>query len=447
MVRGWRTSAMLTAMSYHREHWKKWAGLVAEVVPGVREAVTLYDDVERTTRPAMPYRRGGHPVVAPVPWQYPGPPPDERRTAHTLWRLGALLPVPTDAPGAVDRMNEVDALLRAIPPAELDVVLARLGPAGRTALDALVLAVESDDGDWTFCRVQGFYNHLLESVGPYVVSLVGADMPGCQPSMDEVWPGGDEGWLIPAGPFTVFDQRSYRTDDGYRVEGSVAPMAWQDVLQGLVGDCWYLTSLQAVTRAEPGFLPRHIRRNPNGTVSVLLYHRADDDDGAPCPVTVAPDLPVRNGVLVGASGHVKDPAYAELWPAYHEKAFAQWSGGYHQIEGGYARDAFQYVTGRRVRHLDPTSPYLAVQADDLMRSGHAVAVGTRGGSDRDRLLDGRLVAGHEYFVKATDRAAGRICLGNPWGDAATRQEWECWLGMAETADVLDEAVAVHCLLR
>ncbi len=172
---------------------------------------------------------------------------------------------------------------------------------------------------------------------------------------------------------------------------------------------------------------------------MLLY---DEDDRHPCPVTVTPDLPVSGGVLVGATGHTKDPAYAEMWPAYYEKAYAQQCAGYAAIEGGWARRAFPIITGREPVRLPTDSRDLPWRIDGHLRSGHAVAVGTRGGSDRDTVLGGRLVCGHEYFVKEVDTRAGRICLGNPWGDAASKTKWEVWLSLDEALTHLNEATAV-----
>lgn len=429
-------------MSYHRGHWKKWANLVGDVVPEVRTAMSVYGTVEELARPTMPYVRRGHPLIEMTPWQFPGPPADQWRVADVVNRIAALLAVPPTAPDALPRMHAIDGLLRSLPPVELDLAVVRLGPGWLGALGELLIAVEGDDTGWDFCRVQGLINILLENVSPYALGLLGVYLPTCQPSIDSYWEDGeDEGWLLPAGPFVVFDDKSYRADAGYRVEASAAPMAWQDMRQGSVGDCWFLTSAQAVCKANPGFMPQHVRLNANGSVTVRFYHN-DDGNRRPCPITVTPDLPVLDGQLFGAAGHTSDPAYAELWPAYYEKAFAQYRGGYHEIDGGRGWRAFPWITGRPVKQVDPQSPRLAYEIDDRLRRGHAVVVATIGESDRDSTLGGRLTCGHMYFVKDVDPRTGSICLGNPWGDGASRQLWECWLSHAEAVAHLDEVTAV-----
>ncbi|MFD1051719.1 hypothetical protein ACFQ1S_42275, partial [Kibdelosporangium lantanae] len=91
---------------------------------------------------------------------------------------------------------------------------------------------------------------------------------------------------------------------------------------------------------------------------------------------------------------------------------------------------------------DPRSPGLLYEVDNRMRHGQAVAAGTTGESDSDSVLGGRLVSAHEYFVKEVDLATGRMCLGNPWGDGATKQKWECWLTHHEVVRYVDEVTAV-----
>ena len=78
-----------------------------------------------------------------------------------------------------------------------------------------------------------------------------------------------------------------------------------------------------------------------------------------------------------------------------------------------------------------------------LQRGQAIGVGTVGESDTETILGGRLVANHEYFVKDIDLNTGRLCLGNPWGDVATKQLWECWLSHNEVRECLFEITAVN----
>jgi hypothetical protein len=427
-------------VSYHRDHWKKWAYAVGEFVPGVYEAVVVVGEAERLARPQMAYQNGGHPLIAQGAWQFPGPPANMMRVNDFVQRIGGALAVAAGAPGAGGRADMVEQLLHSVPPAELDAIIRTIGPAGIGALNLLVSAAEQA-GAWTFYHTQDFINFLLENVSPYLLGLLGVHLGLCQPTIEEPWEeGGQDGWIQPAGPFVVFDDKKYRTDGGYRVEASTAPMAWQDMLQGAVADCWFLTSTQAVVKANPAFMSRHVWANPNGSVSAVFYDR---DTHQPQRMTVAPDLPVRDWKLWGASGHTKDPAYAELWPGYYEKAFAQSRGGYEKINYGWGYEALPLITGRPIESLDPQSPNLAMEIHDRLSRGCAVVSATVGdGSLNTVRLNGRLVGGHAYFVKDVDVQGRRICIGNPWGDNSTRSQWECWLTPAEAWEHLQEVSVV-----
>ncbi|WP_163573724.1 C2 family cysteine protease [Fodinicola feengrottensis] len=426
-------------MNYHRDHWKRWARTVGNV-PEVDVALAAYDGVERLARPKMLYQRGGHPIQPQQPWQFPGPPAVEYRVEAAYRRIAATLIIAPQAPDADGRADAVEDLLYELHAAELDIVLGRLGNRGLDALGRLLLAAEHLERSWDFCRVQALFNLLLERPSPHVASLVGACISATQPGMDGLEDDDVDGWL--GAGRAVRGARRPRVPDRRRLSGG-----GRGGCDGLAGraagpDRRLLVPDQPAGGGEgqPAVVaaPYQAESERYGQC-VLLY---DEDDRHPCPVTVTPDLPVSGGVLVGATGHTKDPAYAEMWPAYYEKAYAQQCAGYAAIEGGWARRAFPIITGREPVRLPTDSRDLPWRIDGHLRSGHAVAVGTRGGSDRDTVLGGRLVCGHEYFVKEVDTRAGRICLGNPWGDAASKTKWEVWLSLDEALTHLNEATAV-----
>lgn len=84
-----------------------------------------------------------------------------------------------------------------------------------------------------------------------------------------------------------------------------------DVSQGALGDCWFISSMMGVANANPELLRDNIKDNGDGTYDVTLY-----DDGKPVVVRVSGDFPANQG----------DPTYAdnnggnrELWaPAVRE---------------------------------------------------------------------------------------------------------------------------------
>jgi len=98
-------------MSYHREHSKKWAGLVGQAVPAVTTALNLYDEVEQATRPYLPCQQGGHPTMPPGPRQFPGPPASAWRAADVFNRVSQILMIPVAAADLVGRMGAPGAVL------------------------------------------------------------------------------------------------------------------------------------------------------------------------------------------------------------------------------------------------------------------------------------------------------------------------------------------------
>ncbi|MFI5363626.1 MAG: C2 family cysteine protease [Elusimicrobiota bacterium] len=115
-------------------------------------------------------------------------------------------------------------------------------------------------------------------------------------------------------------------------------MPWDQVIQGRLGSCFFLSTLAAVAKTHPAFVARAIRREDDGTYAVAF----SSANGRRVVVRVNGRLPVTAaGELYFARG--RDAR--ELRPALFEKAYAELSGGYERINGGEPADAFQALTG------------------------------------------------------------------------------------------------------
>ncbi|WP_274911446.1 C2 family cysteine protease [Streptomyces sp. WZ-12] len=417
-------------MGYHRNNWRQVADLAAPFIPGGRELMSAVDAVhgisDSVGRDRLHYVQGGHPVVE-LPWQPPGPLPNHQRADEIGRQAWNALFADEQRYGARSLLDQVGNLLVPLPPTELDLVIRRFGTQGLDRWDSLA-HVEDEHGrpayDWR--RQQELFTWLLRSVSPYAAMLIGTGMPCSQPDYDAGCDCADHGWVLPEGPFAQVDG-AYVTENWQWVSAATEAMSWQDMDQGRFGTCWLLTSMQAVLQANPQYAPRHLCLEANGTVTVTLY-----DQGSSVALTVVPDLPYGHGGLWGAKGHTADARYAETWPGYFEKAAAQLFGNYPDIaRGGPVDVALATLTGRQVQELDLASPWLAREIADRKARGQALVAATYGTSDRDQIAGGRLAANHAYFIKDADPTGGRICLGNPWGDGATRQMWECWLTLPE----------------
>jgi hypothetical protein len=193
-----------------------------------------------------------------------------------------------------------------------------------------------------------------------------------------------------------------------------------DLRQGDDGDCWFLSSAAAIAERDPNFFQSRILQNANGTYTVTFYN-----NGQPTYVTVDGRLPVDgNGNTVYAH-----PGSTQ-WVAIYEKAYAQYKGGYGNIEGGWGDQGLHDLTGQATQRIDPGDSNLGNIAQ-MLHDGRAVTTGTRKdsgflwwGGDGEYIDGGKLVSGHEYSVQSVDMNAHppTITLLNPWGVNATNSD-------------------------
>ncbi|MCL9797102.1 C2 family cysteine protease, partial [Frankia sp. AgKG'84/4] len=201
-----------------------------------------------------------------------------------------------------------------------------------------------------------------------------------------------------------------------------------DVGQGTVADCYLAAALIGVAHQDPGLITDGLRRNLNGTATVILHPGGGD----PVAVTVTAALPARRVAGTAAAG--PDPVQElamdadnrtgqpELWPALYEKAYARLHGGYPGIGFGSAAAGLRTITGRTVGHRDAADTTVADLAG-LLRRAAAVTVTTR-----SRTRPGGLAAAHAYALLAVDVTAGRVLLRNPWDPppGQTNEQWYPW---------------------
>jgi len=167
-----------------------------------------------------------------------------------------------------------------------------------------------------------------------------------------------------------FGALRYAPISGRPIVAGVAP---GDVIQGNLGDCFFLSSLVALAGTHPEIIERALSANANGTYTVTFH----GPGGRPTSVTVDGTFPenARNEQTFGR-GSTK----SELWPAIFEKAYAQWKGGYSVLDGGgFAKDALRELTGKaaRSRTLSNLSSDAAWKlVADAVRSKQPVVTGT-----------------------------------------------------------------------
>lgn len=192
-----------------------------------------------------------------------------------------------------------------------------------------------------------------------------------------------------------------------------------DPRQNALADCYLLGAMSAVAKQRPEVIERMFKANPDGSYTVTLY----DKKGSklvPHKVTVDADLP-RNDWLGNRYAYSRDTK--ELWPALLEKAFAARAGGYAKIEGGFACDAMEEMTGKksydvslRGEGVTPESAFAEIKAAvDAGKPGVAV---TYGEASNAKYTNSGVFSDHAYTVWGTSEAGGKkyVHLRNPWGD-------------------------------
>lgn len=197
-----------------------------------------------------------------------------------------------------------------------------------------------------------------------------------------------------------------------------------DFGQGMVGNCWFLASIGALTFQD------HILQQ------VVPLEQTFDEDycglfhfrfwrfGRWVDVIVDDKLPTINGRLIFV--HSKDPT--EFWPALLEKAYAKVCGSYSDMNAGTPAEALVDFTGGVHMCVDLSNPPPNLW-DLMLRAGKSKSLmgcGTpQGETSANTVLPNGLVQGHAYTVTGVKQLVSRgtvvnlVRLWNPWG----RGEW------------------------
>jgi Calpain family cysteine protease len=281
-----------------------------------------------------------------------------------------------------------------------------------------------------------FINLTLSAVDPTTLRRLMATMPGMEPDLETHYL--DESWTY-----------SWEDSTGPLWGPSGMPDPLHDINQGGDGDCWFLAGLGAVGIADPSLLQQHVRANPNGTFTVTFFR-----DGQPVEITVTDDLPHGS-----KSGYESTP-YAQAgpggadWVQIYEKAYAEFRGGYSDIDGGWGDWSLSDLTGGDATRQDPGDMSLD-QLSQRLDNGYAVTTGSNESdaawwdfqNHPDRMDHGQVVPLHEYYVESVNTGADppTITILNPWGPNAsapqrvtlTEDEWHTYFGEVSMVQVGD----------
>ncbi|XP_029972828.1 calpain-1 catalytic subunit-like isoform X2 [Salarias fasciatus] len=201
-----------------------------------------------------------------------------------------------------------------------------------------------------------------------------------------------------------------------------------DFGQGLVGNCWFLASIGALTFQNDILghvvpLDQAFDENYCG-----LFHFRFWRFGRWVDVLIDDKLPTINGRLIFV--HSKDPN--EFWPALMEKAYAKVCGSYTDMNAGTPAEAMMDFTGGIHMCVDLSSPphnlwQLMCRAG---KSSTLMGCGTpQGETSANTVMQNGLVQGHAYTVTGVkqlmtrEKTVNLVRLWNPWGKGEWSGAW------------------------
>jgi hypothetical protein len=205
--------------------------------------------------------------------------------------------------------------------------------------------------------------------------------------------------------------------------------AYQDVNQGYLGDCYFLSSLGEIALKDPSAIESMIWSNGNGTYGVRFMV-----DGQPDYVTVNSELPLMGAGYRWANGSTLEFANgnADNWVGLIEKAYAELNaqtGAPHGRELNSASDSYEGITagdasaitlltgqsetGYALNPQDSASALASIMSSlaSSWSAGEEVLMSTPPSSN------GNLVGDHMYMITGVNAATDTFTIRNPWNSA------------------------------
>ena len=201
-------------------------------------------------------------------------------------------------------------------------------------------------------------------------------------------------------------------------QGKIEP---NDIKQGALGDCYFLSSL-SVTSERPErisnlFITQDV--NKEGLFAVKMTK-----NGETIQVLVDSNIPCLNGkpVFSAANGN-------ELWVIILEKAWAKIHGSYERIIGGQAHQTLRDLLGAPSFEHETTEEGMWERILQSDQEDHIMAAGVDNDEEPQKLEQIGLVGGHSYglIAAATVQSRGQdvniVQLRNPWGQFEWQGDW------------------------
>lgn len=183
-----------------------------------------------------------------------------------------------------------------------------------------------------------------------------------------------------------------------------------EIMQGSIGDCWFLASAGAVGAVDPDWIRDHIRANSDGSYTVTFY-----EDGEPVEVRV-------EGSVIDEGVRDSDDDSPSWLSIYEKAAAAHLGGSYDDIDADQVSRGLEMVTGR---DTDSDGDMSLEDIRDGIAEGRIHVVSTEDGEDSGwnpfdtAVDDDRVVPNHAYVIDRVEDIDGdgdlEVHVVNPWG--------------------------------
>jgi len=190
---------------------------------------------------------------------------------------------------------------------------------------------------------------------------------------------------------------------------STAGPSENDIRQGDIGDCFFLSTLSAVAKVDPQRIRQSMLEMSDGTYLVQFTR-----GNSKVYIHIDGKLPTFDGQL----DYAQLGAQNSTWVALMEKAFVVFNGkpnSYSSIDGGWMDSAFSALGGQPADIISAANPAsLLAQTTSLLAAGKAVTFGVETPADGAPLLSDHAYTVDSVVTDSTGAVVG-LRLRNPWG--------------------------------
>ena len=207
-----------------------------------------------------------------------------------------------------------------------------------------------------------------------------------------------------------------------------------DVIQGELGDCYFLSALSALAES-----PERIKRllptlkmSDKGVYETLVYLHGD-----PTHIVVDDYFPfiVEEGYEHQLAFAGINPVTNNIWPLLLEKVWAKCNLSYEDIVAGNSAEAFEFLCPAPFdtfyHNADTTTLFDVIEKAKKKRYIIVSDITETENTDLDALSKMGLITNHAYSVidtaKLTDRSTGHVVrllkVRNPWGTNEWLGDW------------------------